>query len=98
MSHEQEPPSSQRKRPRSRQCSSGCCSCSLCSKSCLGAPSVPPPPQLPLNFCWCGRYIVPDLGIEVPFWWVGNNGNMQMIAGSFEYPIYFTNVIFNNQL
>ncbi|AYV75319.1 MAG: hypothetical protein Terrestrivirus1_193 [Terrestrivirus sp.] len=66
----------------------------------------PEPPRLPPNFSWSGEYIVSDLfdpktgkkGIKVPFTWNGNNGNVQMIAGGEEYPIYFTNIIYNNKL
>lgn len=58
----------------------------------------PLPPQLPRNFCWEGKYLVPDLGIIVPFRWVGNNGDIQMIAGNSSTPVYFTNLIFQNRL
>lgn len=66
----------------------------------------PTPPQLPRNFSWKGRYVVADLvdprtgelGISVPFTWVGKNGDIQMIAGGEEYPIYFTNFIYQNHL
>ena len=54
--------------------------------------------QLPRNFSWKGRYLVPDLGIEVPFSWVGNNGDVQMTAGLPGLPVYFTNLIFQQQL
>lgn len=59
---------------------------------------TPPPPKLPRNFRWEGRYIVSDLGINVPFTWHGNDGDIQMIAGSEADPIFFTNLIFNNHL
>ncbi|GAH99533.1 unnamed protein product, partial [marine sediment metagenome] len=62
-------------------------------------------PKLPKNFSWKGRYLVPDLidpktgkGIDVPFTWVGNNGDVQMIAGSMKHPIYFTNFIYKDYL
>lgn len=66
----------------------------------------PPPPKLPRNFRMKGRYIVPDLvdpatgvvGVNVPFTWEGKDGNVQMIAGSQKYPIYFTNLIYKNHL
>jgi len=66
----------------------------------------PQPPQLPRNFRIKGRYIVPDLvdpttgqvGVDVPFTWNGKDGNLQMIAGSEDHPIYFTNLIFDNHL
>jgi hypothetical protein len=61
---------------------------------------VPPPPQFPRNFQWEGRYVVKDLipPVDVPFTWVGNNGRGQMTAGSYDYPVYFTNLIYNNRL
>lgn len=58
----------------------------------------PPPPQLPRNFCWTGRYLVSDLNANVDFTWRGNNGDMQMIAGNEKSMIHFTNLIFNQQL
>ena len=66
----------------------------------------PPPPKLPQNFRWSGRYIIPNLvdprtgevGINVPFSWHGDNGNVQMIAGSMEDPVFFTNLIYNGHL
>lgn len=66
----------------------------------------PAPPQLPRNFSWKGRYIVADLidprtgtlGIDVPFTWEGVDGDVQMIAGGENYPIYFTNFIYQNHL
>jgi hypothetical protein len=61
-------------------------------------PSDPPPPQLPRDFAWTGRYEVPDLGVEVPFTWHGNAGNMQMLAGGESYPIHFTNLIYDGLL
>ncbi len=59
---------------------------------------VPPPPQLPANFSWTGRYIVSDLGVDVPFTWQGSNGYNQMTAGSWKDPIYFTNLIYDGFL
>lgn len=56
------------------------------------------PPRLRRNFSWCGQYYVPDLNLTVPFVWTANNGNIQMIAGSIDYPIWFTNLIYNNNL
>ena len=62
-------------------------------------------PYFPKNFTWKGRYIVPDLidpdtdkRIDVPFTWVGRNGDIQMIAGGYKYPIYFTNFIYKGNL
>lgn len=59
---------------------------------------APLPPQLPRDFKWKGRYIVRDLGVDVSFTWNGKDGNSQMIAGSWEEPIYFTNIIFGDYL
>ena len=58
----------------------------------------PLPPELPKNFTGTGRYVVADLGLDVPFSWSGRDGNSQMIAGGEQYPIYFTNVIFDGHL
>lgn len=58
----------------------------------------PPPPKLNYNFCWSGNYFVPDLNINLPFTWHAENGNMQMIAGNNQYPIWFTNLIYNGFL
>jgi hypothetical protein len=66
----------------------------------------PKPPKLSRNFSWKGRYVVPDivdpetgkLGISVPFTWCANNGDVQMIAGGENYPLYFTNFIYQNHL
>jgi hypothetical protein len=67
--------------------------------SLASAASVPAPPRVPRNFRWKGRYIVRDLGVDVPFSWQGKDGNLQMIAGSNgEDPIYFTNVLYDNEL
>jgi hypothetical protein len=62
------------------------------------APEEPRPPLLPANFVGTGRYIVRDLGIDVPFTWQGRDGDSQMIAGGPEYPIWFTNLIYHNAL
>jgi hypothetical protein len=67
--------------------------------SLVSAASVPAPPRVPRNFRWKGRYLVKDLGVDVPFSWQGKDGNLQMTAGSNgEDPIYFTNVLFDNEL
>ena len=58
----------------------------------------PPRPQLPRNFTWTGRYEVPDLGLELPFSWHGNAGNLQMIAGGENHPIHFTNLVYDGVL
>lgn len=58
----------------------------------------PEPPRLPSDFTWVGRYIVPDLGIEVPFTWNGSGGNIQMTAGGENHPIYFTNLVYDGEL
>ncbi|MEW2142124.1 hypothetical protein AB0869_04810 [Micromonospora vinacea] len=61
-------------------------------------PREPRPPLLPADFQGTGRYIVRDLGIDVPFSWQGRDGNSQMIAGGPDHPIWFTNLIFENTL
>jgi hypothetical protein len=69
--------------------------------SCLQGKKIyyrPPPPYLPRNFSWCGHYYVPDLNLDVPFTWNGKNGNIQMIAGGPDYPIWFTNLIYDGYL
>ncbi|MEW2381319.1 hypothetical protein AB0873_04390 [Micromonospora sp. NPDC047707] len=58
----------------------------------------PRPPRLPADFHGAGRYIVRDLGIDVPFTWEGRNGDSQMIAGGPQYPIWFTNLIYRDTL
>ena len=65
-----------------------------CPKLCCKA--VPNPPQLSRNFCWQGRYLVPDLHITVPFQWFAADGNVQMIAGSTADPVHFTNIIYQD--
>lgn len=67
-------------------------------ESSTSATGSPPKPQIPQNFQWEGRWIVKDLDIDVPFTWYGKDGNIQMIAGGMDYPIHFTNLIYNNQL
>ncbi|MFI6763736.1 hypothetical protein ACIBF5_31895 [Micromonospora sp. NPDC050417] len=62
------------------------------------APEEPPPPQLPADFRGTGRYIVRDLGIDVPFSWQGRDGDSQMVAGGPEHPIWFTNLIYHDTL
>jgi hypothetical protein len=64
----------------------------------LDATEPPLPPQLPRDFQWEGRWIVRDLGVDVPFIWQGKDGNAQMIAGGEGYPIHFTNLIYNDRL
>ncbi len=56
------------------------------------------PPQIPADFTWTGRYVVPDLDVEVPFTWNGRGGNFQMVAGGEGLPIHFTNLIYDGQL
>lgn len=58
----------------------------------------PPPPQIPQDFQWRGRYFVKDLGYDVSFSWQGNDGDLQMIAGGDNEQIHFTNLIFQNNL
>ena len=57
-----------------------------------------PPPKLPRDFTWTGRYVVPDLDLDVPFTWHGDGGNSQMIAGGEDEPIHFTNLIYDGAL
>lgn len=38
------------------------------------------------------------MNIDVPFTWAARNGEMQMVAGGWKYPIYFTNVIKDHYL
>ena len=58
----------------------------------------PAPPRIPADFTWSGRYLVPDLGIGVPFTWHGDGGDVQMVAGGPGEPIHFTNVIAGGEL
>jgi hypothetical protein len=68
------------------------------SAALAGAGTTPKPPELPDDFTWTGRYLVPDLDVDVPFTWTGKDGDTQMIAGSEDDPIHFTNVIAGGQL
>jgi hypothetical protein len=70
----------------------------LASEAVAPEPATPPPPRLPANFQGQGRYIVSDLGVNVPFTWQGSRGNSQMIAGGPQYRIWFTNLIYHNTL
>src|SRR5215472_16817209 len=72
--------------------------CASGPPSATRAGPAPPAPQLPENFNWSGRYIVSDLGVNVPFTWQGRDGLSQMTAGSSNDPIYFTNVIYQGRL
>ena len=58
----------------------------------------PAPPQVPEDFTWTGRYVVPDLDLEVPFTWHGDGGNFQMTAGREGDPIHFTNLVYDGRL
>jgi hypothetical protein len=60
--------------------------------------TTPRPPVLPADFQGTGRYIVRDLGVDVPFTWQGRNGDSQMVAGGPQYPIWFTNLIYRDTL
>lgn len=62
------------------------------------ASGPPAPPQLPAEFTWTGRYVVPDLGVEVPFTWQARDGDMQMTAGDDTTPIHFSNIISDGTL
>lgn len=70
----------------------------LTSVSVPAQPTKPRPPRLPANFLGKGRYIVPDLHVNVPFSWQGRNGDSQMIAGGPQYRIWFTNLIYRGSL
>jgi len=70
----------------------------LASVTVPAAPARPRPPVLPADFRGTGRYLVPDLGVNVPFSWQGRGGNSQMIAGGPQYRIWFTNVIYRGSL
>jgi hypothetical protein len=70
----------------------------LASATVPAGPTTPRPPRLPANFRGKGRYIVRDLGVDVPFTWHGSRGNSQMIAGGPQYRIWFTNLIYRNTL
>lgn len=58
----------------------------------------PRPPQVPTDFRWTGRYVVPDLDAEVPFTWEGSDGNFQMTAGGPDEIIHFTNILYDGTL
>jgi hypothetical protein len=73
-------------------------SLTACSRAAVGTYADPRPPQLARNFSWTGRYEVPDLGVEVPFTWNGNDGNLQMIAGGESSQIHFTNLVYDGTL
>lgn len=60
--------------------------------------SDPTPPALPADFTWVGRYVVPDLDVEVPFTWHGDGGDFQMVAGGEGEEIHFTNLIHDGHL
>lgn len=55
----------------------------------------PKPPKPPRNFTGKGRYLVPDLNINVPFTWNAKGGNTQMIAGGPKHKIWFTNLTYD---
>ncbi|MFI7607734.1 hypothetical protein ACIBTV_21690 [Micromonospora sp. NPDC049366] len=61
-------------------------------------PEEPRPPLIPADFRATGRYIVRDLGVDVPFIWQGRGGDSQMTAGGPDHPIWFTNLIYRNTL
>lgn len=56
--------------------------------------STPQPPRIPRDFDAKGRYLVPDLGINVPFTYRGSNGNLKMTAGGRNQPIWFMNIVY----
>jgi hypothetical protein len=59
---------------------------------------TPKVPRVPQNFRGRGRYVVRDLGVNVPLTWEGRGGDSQMTAGGPQYPIWFTNLIYQNNL
>jgi len=59
---------------------------------------APRPPRLPADFSGRGRYIVPDLGVNVPFTWESRDGDSQMVAGGAQHPIWFTNLLYGGSL
>jgi hypothetical protein len=59
---------------------------------------TPRPPRIPRDFRGRGRYIVRDLGVNVPFTWTGRDGDSQMVAGGARHPIWFTNLIYRDTL
>ncbi|MFN8113189.1 MAG: hypothetical protein U0R51_08310 [Solirubrobacterales bacterium] len=58
----------------------------------------PNTPHLPRNFRGRGRWVVRDMGLTVPFWWRGRDGDFRMTAGGPNFPIWFTNVVWHNSL
>lgn len=62
------------------------------------ASKTPDPPRLPGNFNGKGRYFVPDLGVDVPFKFRGNKGDIKMVAGGRNFPIWFMNIIYDGSL
>jgi hypothetical protein len=64
----------------------------------VSATTAPDPPEIPREFTWTGRYLVPDIDVDVPFTWHGDGENMQMTAGGEDDPIYFTNLIYDGVL
>lgn len=69
--------------------------CVLAPAVSTGSPTGRPvPPRLPKNFDAQGRYLVPDLGIDVPFTFRGSDDNVKMVAGGQNYPIWFMNIIY----
>jgi hypothetical protein len=70
----------------------------MASVSVPAVAAKPRPPVLPANFQGTGRYIVRDLGVNVPFNWQGRAGDSQMIAGGPGYRIWFTNLIYHGTL
>ncbi len=55
---------------------------------------APRPPRIPRSFTAKGRYLVPDLSIDVPFKYHGSDGNSKMVAGGPAHPIWFVNLIY----
>ena len=69
-----------------------------CPSSAQNKLKQPDTPRIPNNFIARGRYLVPDLDVDVPFSWQARNGDVVMIAGSSnpKDPIHFENLIYTD--
>jgi hypothetical protein len=59
---------------------------------------LPPLPRLPRDFRGRGRYLVPDMDVDVPFTWQGRGGDSVMEAGGKDEKIWFQNLIYDGTL
>jgi hypothetical protein len=71
---------------------------SLAEAAAKNSAKFPPRPRLPANFSGRGRWIVQDLGENVPFTWEGRDGNSVMTAGNKNEDIYYKNLIYGDTL